>query len=267
MERKKACLISLFKRLTSGFRKEDVDHLTSLQGAVELCHLLLASPPDQARTLTASPQDLANYLGWKTGGYEVHFTRTPSTPKETRPAPGKEDAMQEDGAAEVKEEEAQEEAGEAAGAAPEVKEEEGKGEVLGRKEEGRKEEEAPQERVHPLVLLEKQVVVSQECIVCLCVYLCLFLSLSTYVYLCLSPYLSLSISQSLYLCLHFYLSSSLSLDLSLYFSVSVYQFLYLCISLSQIISSSITDLAELIQVQDGSLYLHSLSRLKGAKRS
>lgn len=162
MEKKKACLISLFKRLSSGFRKEHMDHLLSLQGAVELCHLLLTSPPDQARTLTASPQDLANYLGWKAGGYEVHFTRTPSTPKDTRPQPTKEDVPQEEGAVEVKEEEAQEggEVPEGGAASEVVKEEEGKGEASVKKEEGKKEEEVAQERIHPLKLLEKQVVVS-----------------------------------------------------------------------------------------------------------
>lgn len=169
MEKKKACLISLFKRLSSSFRKESHEHITTLQGALEFCQLLImVDDSSLSRTLIVSPSELANYLGWKPGGYEMQFSKYTQDKKDTvkkeekeKEKPCKEEAVEEhcaekeeepaekEGEVEVKQEEAE---------AVEEKKEEIKREEV-KKEEPRKEEET-QERIHPLKLLEKQVVVS-----------------------------------------------------------------------------------------------------------
>lgn len=196
MEKKKACLISLFKRLTSTFRKESHEHLMSLQGALELCHLLIMTDAmSTSRTMTVSVSELANYLGWKPGGFEMQYSKYSQEKKEVakkeekekekeKEKPIKEEVQEEPVTAKVKEEEVTEKVDEGE-ALPEktetaeekkedeiqkeeVKKEEVKKEEV-RKEEVKKEEvkkEEPrredetQERIHPLRLLEKQVIVS-----------------------------------------------------------------------------------------------------------
>nr|XP_045603952.1 protein virilizer homolog [Procambarus clarkii] len=84
MEKKKACLISLFKRLTSTFRKESHEHLMSLQGALEFCELLIMNDDSSmSRTMIVSASELANYLGWKPGGYEMQFSKYSQDKKDT----------------------------------------------------------------------------------------------------------------------------------------------------------------------------------------
>lgn len=96
MEKKKACLISLFKRLSSGFSKELPEHLTSLQGALEFCHLLISTDTQTSRTLTVSPTELANYLGWKLGGYEMQFSKYVLEKKDAQKKEDRKDILKKD---------------------------------------------------------------------------------------------------------------------------------------------------------------------------
>ncbi|XP_042220163.1 protein virilizer-like isoform X2 [Homarus americanus] len=172
MEKKRACLISLFKRLSSTFRKESHEHITSLQGALEFCQLLIMNEDSSmSRTMIVSASELANYLGWKPGGYEMQFSKYSQDKKDIikkeekekekvvkeepvveEPKAEKEETPEKENEVEVKQEEAEvvEEKKE------EIKKEEVKKEEV-KKEEPRKEEET-QERIHPLKLLESQVV-------------------------------------------------------------------------------------------------------------
>lgn len=96
MEKKKACLISLFKRLSSGFSKDLPEHLTSLQGALEFCHLLISTDNQTTRSLTVSPTELANYLGWKLGGYEMQFSKYALDKKDSQKKEDRKDVLKKD---------------------------------------------------------------------------------------------------------------------------------------------------------------------------
>lgn len=185
MEKKRACLLSLFKRLSSSFRKESQEHVTTLQGALEFCHLLIACDDSISvpRTLTVTPLEVASYLGWKAGGLEMQYSKYAQEKKETVKKEEKEkekekekavkEASTEEAGTNQKEEESTEkemevevkqeetepiEEKEEEPKKEEVKKEEIKKEEKIKKEEHRKEEDTL-ELVHPLKLLEKQVVV------------------------------------------------------------------------------------------------------------
>ncbi|XP_068224412.1 protein virilizer isoform X3 [Palaemon carinicauda] len=192
MEKKRACLISLFKRLSSSFRKESQEYITSLQGALEFCQLLIETDESStvSRTLLVTPSELASYIGWKLGGLEMQYSKYSQEKKEIikkeekekekvvkeepaeEPTPAatavKEEATDKSEAdsktdetegAEVKtEEETKEELRKEETKKEPPKKEEVKKEEVVRREEPQRREDEIKERIHPLKLLENQVV-------------------------------------------------------------------------------------------------------------
>merc|ERR1739842_234334 len=63
-EKKRGCLLTLFQRINLSFVKESTHCIATLQGSLELCHLLL-NLEHPSRSLSITPQELGTYLGWK----------------------------------------------------------------------------------------------------------------------------------------------------------------------------------------------------------
>ncbi|CAL4171551.1 unnamed protein product, partial [Meganyctiphanes norvegica] len=63
-ERKRGCLLTLFQRINLSFVKESSHCIATLQGTLELCHLLL-NLEHPNRSLSITPQELGAYLFWK----------------------------------------------------------------------------------------------------------------------------------------------------------------------------------------------------------